>query len=69
MMRGNYQTDLGKLAYIGKQVTKGIDYILACEVTTVTEEPVKSLSLVKVHSIDNTLEFKSLMTAIQENKI
>jgi hypothetical protein len=54
-------------AYIGKQVTKGIDYIFACEVTPVTQNPVKTISLVKVHSIDNTLEFKALFSDEKNN--
>jgi hypothetical protein len=56
-------------AYIGKQVTKGIDYIFACELTSVTQNPTKSISIVTVHSMDNKLSFKALMTAIQENKV
>ena len=54
-------------AYIGKQVTKGIDYIFACEVTPVVQDPVKTISLVKVHSIDNTLEFKALFSDEKNN--
>lgn len=56
-------------AYIGKQVTKGIDYLFACELTSVTQNPTNSISIVTVHSMDNKLSFKALMTAIQENKV
>ena len=68
-MEGFVGSKVEPFAYIGKQVTKGIDYILACEVTPVTQNPTKSISIVTVHSFDNTLSFKALMSAIQENKV
>lgn len=66
-LKGFVGSKVEAFAYIGKQVTKGIDYIFACEVTPVTQNPVKTISLVKVHSIDNTLEFKALFSDEKNN--
>ena len=48
-------------ALLGTQVVNGTDYIFACEVTSVTKEPVKSVSVVTVNSLSKNVKFDDLI--------
>ena len=55
-------------AYIGKQVTKGVNYIFACTVTPVTlETQPQTLSLVTVNGLDNKADMKPFFSDTQNN--
>ena len=55
-------------AYIGQQVTKGVNYIFACTVTPVTlETQPQTLSLVTVNSLDNKADMKPFFSDTQNN--
>jgi hypothetical protein len=55
-------------AYIGQQVTKGINYIFACTVTPVTlETQPQTLSLVTVNGLDNKADMKPFFSDTQNN--
>lgn len=43
-------------AYIGQQVTKGVNYILMAELTPVVQHPVKTLALVTINSFEGKSE-------------
>jgi len=50
-------------ALLGTQVTTGINYIFAAEVTSVTEVPVKSVALVTVNGLTNSVSFADILTS------
>ena len=48
-------------ALLGTQVTKGVDYIFAAEVTPVTPEPVTNVCLVTVNDMTDDIAFADLL--------
>lgn len=50
-------------ALLATQVVKGIDYIFAAELTTVTETPVKKFVIVTVNSLDHSVIFADVLTS------
>lgn len=49
-------------AYLGSQIVNGINYFFACEVTSVTKDPVSSVALVTVNSNTGVVKFDDLIT-------
>lgn len=49
-------------AFLGTQVTKGVEYIFASEVTPVTDEPEPKVALVAVNPMTNSIRFADLLS-------
>lgn len=54
-------SDVKPFALLATQVVNGTDYIFACEVTSVTKEPVTSVAIVTVNGISKTAKFEDLI--------
>ena len=52
--------------YVGKQVTKGVNYILMAETTPVTLNPTKGIAVVTVNALEDTLQVSSLIPTAKE---
>lgn len=48
---------------LGTQVTKGINYIFAAEITPVTQNPVSTVDLVTVNALTNEVAFVDILTS------
>lgn len=61
-MEGFVGSKIEPFAYIGSQVTKGINYILMAELTPVVEHPVKTLALVTINSFEGNSEIIDIVS-------
>lgn len=50
-------------ALLGTQVTKGVDYIFAAEVTPITQDPEKTVALVIVNGMTKEVAFVDILTS------
>jgi len=65
-MGGFVGSKVEPFALLATQVVKGINYIFAAEVTPVTENPVKKVSLVTVNTLTPGAQFVDLLADKQE---
>lgn len=64
--RGYLGCKYNPFALLGTQVTNGVDYFYACELTPVVPEPEKSVAMVKVNSITKSMVFTELLKGTSE---
>ena len=56
------------IALLGTQITRGTDYIFACELSALYPESVSKVSLVTVNDLDNSISFADLLKSNVENE-
>lgn len=66
VFEGFVGSNVKPFALLGTQVTNGVNYIFAAEVTSVTAEPVTKVAIVTVNSLENTIAFADLLDSRQD---
>jgi len=55
-------SNIKPVALLSTQVTKGIDYIFAAEVTPVVPDPESKFALIKINAMTNSIQFVDLLS-------
>ena len=67
-LEGFVGSTIKPFAYLGSQVVNGVNYIFACEATSVTAEPITSVVLVTVNSNTGIVKFDDLIVGTKAAK-